>query len=622
MQSAGNVAEMLAKVSTVLLPFVSGEGYAKFVVDGDNVPGPMGRSGTESVVLKCFQDSARGMQAMCLWHTRDVFVLARQQKEDGVGEEDGNAGTHSREELLILREILVDMMTSWLSILPSSDLAGEEEEGGHVTLLVRQLQGEAFRMLGDLRLLFPMKLRDDFSPVVGTLAWEASSELVQKMEAMFHREELLMRRALRDLEEEEEEEGGGEEEGDVLTRLVAPSREEQKQHVANQLAWTLLNPLGGINTDIVHMNRRQAACILGYLVYESSQHVQSMVNAWLKKLKEKDMGKYLESMLLALKKVFEECLLTPLQKHSEAAKRIEDYQPPPLMSQRGRGRSEVDQEEALEMEVAVWKNRVHSGWKRVSQLSKRFAQTLGVGKCSGEVAGYVVQLLQVAMKYSLQSIHHLSFFTAGLESFLGHLRAAQISSVRDSLTSWVHALRIQGVSGGYEESLVLEAITGGREVELGDEEELCVKGFLSFGDKIGWDMKMVSQEVVEGMTPSAGGEGGHEFLAAVSSEEAEMEVDIEDEDMSPDRGLGSGRRRAVGGKRSLSRYTSVGDDDNDEGIEETINVTVVADTGGGQSLSSGLHLEDLSQGVSTQSSEQSEDMFAEFDLRRSHRRLE
>ena len=487
--------------------------------------------------------------------------------------------------------------------------------------------------------------------------------------------------------------------------------------MANQLVWTLLNPLGSIRHDIQHLNRRQAAAILGYLVYETSPRVQTMVNMWLKKLKENDCGKYLESMLLALKKSFEDLVLIPLQQHQLAVTRLEEYQPPSLLTShrgRGRGDQEVDEEEALEEAVAMCKTQCSMGWTRVSQLSKRYAQTLGVGKCSGTVAGYVVQLLQVAMKFGLQSIHHLAFFQTGLESFLGHLKLAQLQQVRESLTTLITNLRRAGLKQ-VEAAAVYEVISRGvlhqesheDEEVIALEEKICVDSFLAFGLKIGWELEVVPDEEEEEDEREEGeeGRGGVSSTRALESEEFMAVVNEEDEDeeermivspVPPPHGSGvlprAGRRRSVGGRQSsgVSRYTSVGDDDEEEEEEEeeedmdmeTVTVTMVAASSqcGTRPLASGLHLqgldegeddeetdasatatatattsvvlpvrkgrggggrgsakgkggmkqsqkeekeeeEDLTQGVSTQSSEQSEDLFEEFDMRKSRQRF-
>lgn len=645
--------EMLEQISSTLLQLASGEGYVRFLQCEDGARG--GESALTPVLLSCCQSSAKCLQAICLWHTRDVFVHARQlrqEEEHGdmqVGEEAPSSVTASRDQALAVRDVLVGVLDSRLAL----HLATEDAD---VPLVVRQLQGEAFRMVGDLRLQFPQKLRDDYSPLVGSLAWEPSSALILHMQKMFSREEELIRQALEALENVEDDE---DEEGTADS--VAPSKREKQQCLANHLMWTLLNPLGSIRHDVEHLNRRQAAAILGYLVFESSPQVQTMVNSWLKKLKEKDIGKYLESMLLALKKCFEDFLLNPLKEHQAALALLESYEPPPLVvSQRGRGRAgqdAEDREEALEQDVAMWAAKVRTGWTRVSQLSKRFAQTLGVGKCSGEVATFVVQLLEVASKYALQSVQHLAFFQAG-ESFLGHLKAAQVDQVRQALSSLVFSLQREATTK-LSASTVLEAISQvyfknrpAGDDELLAEDRTCVDAFFAFGEKVGLDVERVLEKQQEDEEQVR-----EERFSPVAVSAEDVDIMLQVSPLPAESG-GSGRRRAVGGRRSsgATRYTSVGDDDvedededeEDEEGMEIITATVVAGgASGSRSLASGLHLQDIddeeedededimveevvavrrsrnqkdevSQGVSTQSSE--EDLFEDFDLRKTHRK--
>lgn len=666
MQSVPAAAEILENASNFLLQLATGEGYERFFENEEDSRD--GRLITE--LYSCCQACAKSLQAMCLWYTRDVFLSARQicHELDSGGDEiiaDEEHITVSRDHAILLRDTLVVILSSWLAILPSPPHQFDPRD---VPLVVRQLQGEAFRLFGDVRLQFPVKLRDDYSPLVSPLAWEPSADLMNRMEEMFSREELLMHEAIETLEGFDDEEDEGEDDDETsLARLVTPSNGEQRRQVTNQLVWTLLNPLGTIRFDVDHINRRQAAAILGYLVFEVSPPIQSMVNSWLKKLKEKDMGKYLESMLLALKKSFEDHLLSPLKEHQAAVELLESYQPPSLLnSHRGRGRAssgEVDREEALEQDVALWTSKIQTGWSRVSQLSKRFAQTLGVGKCSGEVAGYVVQLLQVATKYGLQSVHHLAFFQTGLESFLGHLRSAQLEQVRGIICSLVYSLRHAAISNSTA-AAVFNIISQtdlkhtGHD-EFSEEDKQCASSFAAFGLKVSWKLEDVADDDGDGDS------------STIDQDVAPVVVSAEDVDemlqVSPvptDIGGERGRRRTVGGRRSSvgSRYTSVGDDgeDDDEDEmeedeeEEEVTVTVVAGGArGNRTMASGLHLEgidgeededepedemlsasaggrqsnrsikeNLSQGVSTQSSGQSEeDLFEEFDLRKSRRRF-
>ena len=641
------MAETLEKTSSLLIQVIIDDNYNKFLVDFPDL---------KEQVLTCCLQCVRCLQAMCLWSTRDIFIYARDHFDElGAGQEAPDLLTAHREELLLVRNVLVGILTNWLSIdLDSYDANAHRKanETGGLSVLLRQLQREAFRMIGDLRLQFPPKLRDDYAECVSSLAWEPTSVLVTKMEDMFKREEAFVGEALEALEKIVDSEHPHEIVAADLSTVLNPKKEEMAHNIANHLVWTLLNPLGSIRHDVEHINRRQAAAILGYLVYESSPHVQSLVNAWLKKFKERDMAKYLESMLLALKKSFEDHLLLSLREHEAALTELEEYRPHTGESKHSRGRRRQHhadrEEETLEENVTIWSEKVQAGWRRVNQLSKRFAQTLGVGKCSGEVAGYVIQLMQVAMKYGLQSIHHLAFFQAGLESFLGHLKANHMRQVCDSLNTLVLSLQDARPLNN-EVADVWHAISSANKEssynsDVVNERKQCVDSFLVFGAKVGW------QSVSAINNEDASIVNDVDSTAALSAEGTE---DLYD---SPRKGqYGSGRRRVIGGRKfsgSSSRYLSIGDDEDEEQEEgdddkeymmDVVNATVVDETSQLQkkTLASGLHLEgisstydsdemkaekndpegDMSQVKSTQSSQQSDDMFEEFDLRRSRRRF-
>ena len=108
------------------------------------------------------------------------------------------------------------------------------------------------------------------------------------------------------------------------------------------------------------------------------------------------------------------------------------------------------------------------------------------------------------MKFGLQSIHHLAFFQTGLESFLGHLKLAQLQQVRESLTTLITSLRRAGLKQ-VEAAAVYEVISRGvlhqesheDEEVIALEEKICVDSFLAFGLKIGWELEVVPDEEEE-----------------------------------------------------------------------------------------------------------------------------
>ena len=526
--------------------------------------------------LRCLLSCARCLQTVCLWITLDIFSHAQtmhmNQEDDSEQDLGKNSSVHA--DLFAVRDTLVDVLNAWLS------LSWKEAKTLISPLFVRKLQCEAFRIIGDLRIQFPQKLLDDYSETISALAWNPPTTLVTRMEEVFGNEEKELENAMENLDTE-------------LSGEIDLDEEEasiKRRDIANQVVWTLLNPLGGMKYDVDHLNRKQAAAILKYLVYDGSEHVQNIVNDWLKRLKEKDTAKYLESMLLALKKLFEDSVLSSLHELKQATEELDSYQVDKMNSRGSRVRRE-EAEGELERNVERWTVKVDRGWKRMNQLSRRCAQTLGVGKCSGEIAEYVLQLLQVAMKFSLQSRFHLAFFAA-IESFLGKLKAADIRVVNARLTSLLDELKTGTADDGLFTDIV-RAVTAEKsdEMEVTEEESRCLEAFVAYAEKAGWSPEGLSAE------------------------------------SSPKKTI-KGHRRPVRAKEPLQQSP---ESSNESGDDEEGTVTMVDSS---QPFASGLHLEELSADdasvnasqnkkgqVMSQSSEKSDDIFEEFDLRASRRRF-
>lgn len=96
-----------------------------------------------------------------LWETRDVYMHTMNLKNESESENisnseiDGHIGN-----TLALRTTLLEILDSWM------DLNGTDATES------RHLQCEAFRMVGDVRKLFPLKEVNYF--VVDQLAWHPS----------------------------------------------------------------------------------------------------------------------------------------------------------------------------------------------------------------------------------------------------------------------------------------------------------------------------------------------------------------------------------------------------------------------------------------------------------------
>jgi hypothetical protein len=214
-------------------------------------------------------------------------------------------------------------------------------------------------------------------------------ELLQKMERVFSAEDLRIKSTLATLGDSEEDTA-------------------QSAQLSRQLVENLLCPLGGSIYDIEHLNRRQAAALMGYIVDPSSD-VQKVVKAWIKTLKEKNIGKYLESILVALKKSYEERIRPLLAQHRDA---IEQF-----------GRDDDDDHEDYPAMLA------EEGASLLS-FSVKLAQSLGVGKAKGQTKDFLVMFFKVGMSYALQEIDNAGFIML-LEPFLKLLSETEAHTVQE-----------------------------------------------------------------------------------------------------------------------------------------------------------------------------------------------
>lgn len=110
-------------------------------------------------------NAGRAMWHMLLWSTREVYIRAREKRDDAEeGSENGDTEDDELiNELLNTREVFLDTLSRWMDCGMDGNLKSE-----YVTA-VSQLQCEAFRLIGDVRMAFPMKEAE--YDVVKQLAW-------------------------------------------------------------------------------------------------------------------------------------------------------------------------------------------------------------------------------------------------------------------------------------------------------------------------------------------------------------------------------------------------------------------------------------------------------------------
>jgi hypothetical protein len=215
-----------------------------------------------SVYTTGLQNTARCLFNFCAWTYRDLF----QSFQTSQGEAEEEDITVYISEILSIREKLVDLIHTWLR-LPTSD---DNQTQDITATLNKNLQYTAFEIVGDLRLLFSMKL-SEYSQGIDQLAWQPSKEFLEDLRKIFEIEESRIRNQLLSLSEETPVERGTSSE--QLEKSI-----KNNENAINSLSYSmitnLLQPLSQVMIyDTEYLNRRQAAAILIHITdpYEPIQ---------------------------------------------------------------------------------------------------------------------------------------------------------------------------------------------------------------------------------------------------------------------------------------------------------------------------------------------------------------
>lgn len=121
-----------------------------------------------SLLTGMIRMSGRAMWSMLLWNTREVYVTTRDRCESSAGDGDSVEAVAGDVEGLIdtilsTREHILDTLSAWMDCGATGPLSG------NCAVPVSQLQCEAFRMIGDVRMAFPLKETE--YETVKRLAW-------------------------------------------------------------------------------------------------------------------------------------------------------------------------------------------------------------------------------------------------------------------------------------------------------------------------------------------------------------------------------------------------------------------------------------------------------------------
>ena len=235
----------------------------------------------------------------------------------------------SSDIVLNIREKLLDVLLTWMTL---GDENNQESDSRDVRTMHRALQREAFSMVGTLRALYPMKSRT--YRYVDCLAFVPSQGLLAGLRRVFELEGGRIREDMRRCEEiialHDESMQGGKGNNNTHTSSSSSSSSkavhEVEKHTDLLVNYLLLPLSNSMMFDIENLNRRQAAAVLCYYL-DPSVTVQEAVSGLIKCLKERDIVKYLEVQMVALKSFYTDNVVNKLKEKLtlEEDSGLEDY---------------------------------------------------------------------------------------------------------------------------------------------------------------------------------------------------------------------------------------------------------------------------------------------------------
>lgn len=364
------------------------------------------------------RDAALVMFSMMMFRLKlDIFDVYIEAKKVGneTSDEVASALSEASDELIILREKLIDTLASWMMReQPSNTVAsgsvltpGDVDPSSPPSDLTRWLRREAFNMISDVRSMFPA--RTDRLVYLDRLVYRPSQEVLAGMRLVFEGEGQIMRDLL----------------GATGGEAETPMGEEEIQHRVNSMVQFFLLPLGRtLVDDHAHLNRRQAAAIVNYLL-EPSDVVQGAVKALLKVLKDADTSKYLEVQLVTLKSSYTEHVVGVMQERARAYEENDNY-----------NEQEFDEREAV-------------GYERTEALAKKLAPMLGVGKLKGEPLVALCNFFRAGIHFALTDVAHVGFVGI-LAHYLRFLPPAELKGVYTYVDRTMAAPIASAVAAEYE----------------------------------------------------------------------------------------------------------------------------------------------------------------------------
>ena len=302
----------------------------------------------EKVCTLLSVDCMHIVQSILGWVVRDAYVRASELNsiESGKNEKSNDDNENENENevdleisdscdiILSLREKLIDVLLTWMSLGSSSSQDSDEMS---VREIHRTLQRESFSMIGTIRALFPIKINE--YKYVDKLYYTPSQDVLAGLRRVFEFEGGRIKMELNkyndiiayydelndsrknDKNNENNSENQNENENQKLIAI------QESENLIKILVNSLLIPLSNsLMYNIENLNRRQAAAVLCYYS-DPSPVIQDTVKNMIKCLRENDIVKYLEVQMVALKSFYSENVVNKLKEKQmlEEESMLEDY---------------------------------------------------------------------------------------------------------------------------------------------------------------------------------------------------------------------------------------------------------------------------------------------------------
>jgi hypothetical protein len=285
---------------------------------------------------------------------------------EAVEEEYARSVSVAVDTVVARREKLLDILLTWLQ-------SGDEavtDEGLPAVKVQRALRVEAYKVISALRSFFPE--RETHYKHIDRLAYRPSSEVLGGIRKVFESEGARIRAELSVLQSED------------------PDNEEAAAALSRSLISCVLQPVSqNLIYDVDNLNRKQAAAVI-YYVLDSNPVVEENIKGFMRQLKDSSLKKYLEIQLVALRDLYERSVAVPLQARVAAETAAEDGE-----------ETDFDFEDSDRM--------LEEGYAKVDLLSRKLAQSLGVGKLKEDALETLMQFLKASLDYAVKEVANAGF---------------------------------------------------------------------------------------------------------------------------------------------------------------------------------------------------------------------